>query len=70
MADKTPDTIRIIKVKGVAEITGESVRTVWRRVREDASFPRPIKLGAQSTGWDVREVIAWLEGKKAQRAAA
>jgi predicted DNA-binding transcriptional regulator AlpA len=70
MALNTLRSIRAIKAKTVAEITGDSVRTVWRRSQEDATFPKPFKLSPQSTVWDESEVIAWLESKKAQRVAA
>jgi prophage regulatory protein len=55
---------RAIKVGSVAHLTGDSVSTVWRRTREDPTFPKPFKLSPQTTVWNEAEVIAWLESKR------
>jgi prophage regulatory protein len=56
---------RAIKVGSVADLTGDSVSTVWRRTREDPTFPKPFKLSAQSTVWNEAEVRAWIDAKRA-----
>ena len=60
---------KAVRLPGVRQMTGDSASTTWRRVREDASFPRPFKLSPGTTVWDADEVQAWLEAKKAARGA-
>jgi predicted DNA-binding transcriptional regulator AlpA len=33
--------------------------TIWRWVRSDLTFPKPLRLGPQSTRWRLRDVEAW-----------
>ncbi|CAN1540840.1 AlpA Predicted transcriptional regulator [Burkholderiaceae bacterium] len=40
-----------------------SPATIWRWVK-DGKFPRPFKIGANSTCWDAAEVDAWLASRK------
>jgi predicted DNA-binding transcriptional regulator AlpA len=61
---------RALRMRDVNHLTGLSPATVWRKVKNDPGFPRPYKLSRGVTAWDEGEVIAWLESKKAQRAAA
>jgi prophage regulatory protein len=37
-----------------------SPATGWRRVRNDPDFPRPVKLGPNSTGFLRHEVDAYI----------
>jgi prophage regulatory protein len=39
---------------------------IWR-LEKDGQFPRRIKLGPHRVGWDLNEVIAWIEDRKARR---
>jgi prophage regulatory protein len=55
--------LRINKVK---DVTGLSHATIWRKSKEDPTFPKPFKLGTNSTAWDAEEITAWLEAKKAE----
>ena len=59
-----------IRLPKVCELTGLAGATIWRRVKDDPAFPKPFKLGANSTAWDAEEVTAWLEHRKATREAA
>jgi prophage regulatory protein len=61
---------RAIRLPRVCDLTGASRPTIWRWVRDDASFPKPFSLSAGITAWDEAEVIAWLQVKKSQRSAA
>lgn len=63
-----PMARRALRVEKVAERIGLSVPTVWRRARLDPTFPRPFKLGPQSTAWLEHEVDAWLAQRAASRA--
>lgn len=60
---------RAVRLPGVCDRIGASRSTVWRWVRDDASFPRPFKLSAGTTVWDEQEILDWIEAKKAQRGA-
>ena len=51
---------KILRLPEVARLTGLSKGTIHRRYRE-GTFPRPLKLGAQSIGWRREEVLEWLE---------
>ena len=58
---------RILRLPEVMRLTGLSKATIHRRYR-DGTFPRPLRLGPQSTGWWSAEILEWLESL--QRAAA
>ena len=67
MTDSTqPD--RIISAKERRALVPYSDMHVWRLERA-GGFPRRIRLGAHRVGWSLREVIAWIEGRKADREA-
>lgn len=59
--DTNPDPW--LKVKEGAKLTGTSVPTFWRRVK-DGTFPRPVKLGSSSR-WPRSELIEAMERLKA-----
>lgn len=50
-------------VKQVAARLTVTPPTVWRYVRDDASFPRPLKLSAGCTRWRAEDVEAWLDAR-------
>lgn len=56
-----------IRLPEVCERTGLAGPTIWRKIKQDPTFPRPFKLGANSTAWDAGEITAWLEAKKSSR---
>lgn len=41
--------------------------TVFRMVREDATFPRPLKLSRNTPRWRATELNAWIERLAAAR---
>jgi prophage regulatory protein len=41
---------------------------VWR-LEQASKFPKRIKLGERRVGWDLGEVIAWIEDRKSRRGA-
>lgn len=43
--------------------------TVWRYVRTDPTFPKPIKLSAGCARWRSDEVEAWLASRPRTDAA-
>jgi predicted DNA-binding transcriptional regulator AlpA len=60
---------RAIRLPRVCDLTGASRATVWRKVKDDATFPKPFHLSTAITCWDEGEVLHWIESKKAERGA-
>lgn len=58
---------RAIRLPRVCDLTGASRATLWRWSKTDPTFPKPFHLSSAITVWDEREVISWLNGKKAKR---
>lgn len=52
-----------LKDSQVADMFGVHRLTVWRWVREDETFPRPVKLSERCTRFPRTEVEAWAEAK-------
>jgi len=67
----------ILRRKQVEERTGLSRSTLYAKIRSnpkrpsdfDATFPRPVTLGARSVGWIESEVSAWLQAQAEKRGA-
>ncbi len=55
---------RIIRLPEVLRLTGQSTSSVYRGVKR-GSFPPPVALGANSVGWHLRDVVAWIEERPA-----
>lgn len=60
---------RAVRLDRVCDLSGASRATIWRWTKTDPNFPRPFHLSPAVTCWDEREVVDWIEGKKAQRGA-
>lgn len=60
--------IRILRRRQVEARTGLSRSTIYAKLRHnpkrpgdyDATFPRPISVGAKAVGWLSHEIDAWL----------
>jgi prophage regulatory protein len=39
---------------------------IWR-LEQNGRFPKRIKLGEHRVGWDLDEIVAWIEVRKSQR---
>ncbi|MDN3234320.1 AlpA family transcriptional regulator [Pseudomonas sp. WAC2] len=57
---------RILRIKQLTERIGLGRSTIYDRMdvqspRYDATFPKPIKLGAAAIGWIESEITAWIE---------
>lgn len=59
-----------LRVKGVAAFLGCGVATVWRRTKDDPTFPKPIKLSERVTVWKLSEIEAWVESRRVQSTVA
>lgn len=38
-------------------------QTVWNWLRNDPTFPRPVRLSARCTRWDMDEIEAWAKAR-------
>ncbi len=54
------DTMRMLRLPDVCEVTGLSPTTVWRR-EKDGQFPRRRRLGMNIVAWRSDEISAWIE---------
>ncbi|MBN8978921.1 MAG: AlpA family phage regulatory protein [Rhizobiales bacterium] len=51
--------------KQVAERYGVSRGCIWRWVKTDPNFPKPVSLSPGSTRWRVKDLEAWECSKAA-----
>jgi prophage regulatory protein len=59
---------RLDDVRAVgALLGGASIATVYRLVRDDPTFPRPLQLGRRMTRWSRAEIEAWVASRPAAR---
>ncbi len=61
---RNPD-LTIIRLSEVTDMTGLSRTTIYRRIKEDPEFPKPLKLGKTGVrnapiGFYQNEVQRWL----------
>ena len=59
--DNLPNAAHV-RVDVMCGLLSQSVATVWRRAKNDPSFPQPRKLGPQHTAWNVGDVRSYLQG--------
>jgi prophage regulatory protein len=59
---------RILRRPEVQNRTGLARSTIYAMMATGA-FPRPFPLGQRAVGWAESEINAWLESRKAERAA-
>lgn len=50
--------------KDLATRLAISRQTIWRLVKADPKFPKPVKLSAGCTRWQLSEVEAWAAQKR------
>lgn len=59
---------KIVRINEVAKKLGLSRATIWRRIKDDETFPQPVRLGfsqRSAVGLLETEVNCWLK-KSAQ----
>lgn len=66
MAHDSNLNCRIISSAERRRLVPYSDMHIWRLER-DGAFPKRIKLGKHRVGWDLAEVLAWIEKRKAKR---
>jgi prophage regulatory protein len=50
--------------KDISARFGVSRQTIWRLVKSDPTFPKPIRLTAGCTRWQLSEVEDWETSKR------
>lgn len=56
---KTPNEIKLLRLKEVLARTGLSRTTVYRKLTAK-TFPAPVALGANAIAWRSNEIDAWI----------
>jgi prophage regulatory protein len=69
MVNQAMPTNRAIRLPELKNQTGKSRSSIYdalnpKSPRYDATFPKPIKLGARTIGWIEAEVQAWIESRR------
>jgi prophage regulatory protein len=61
-ATPNEDQARFWRLPQVARYTGRSRSAIYR----DATFPKPIKLGPNTSGWEAESVRKWCDDRVAE----
>lgn len=56
-----------IRLVTVCQMLNASPATIWRWVKTNPGFPRPIKLSPSVTAWDEAELLEWIRERKDER---
>lgn len=59
-----PDDIELIDIAEIIRVTGLSRTTLHRKRREDASFPRAIRLSPRRLAFRKRDLLAWIDARE------
>lgn len=59
--ENLPDDARV-SAETFSVLLDVHLNTVWRRAKNDPTFPKPIRLGNRCTRFLVRDVRAFLNG--------
>lgn len=52
----------MVTVKTVATLLEQAPVTVWRRAKNDPTFPKPKRLGNRCTRWRAGDIRAFMSG--------
>ena len=61
--------VRLVRGHKVCQIFDISKATLWRWSQSLDNFPKPIKIGGRAVAYDMAEIEAFIEGRKAKRNA-
>jgi len=69
---KVDATDRLIRMPELMRLTGLQRTTVYKRLKDDRTFPRPVPLSTSTArgapvGFVLSEVQAWIEARIASR---
>lgn len=55
--------MKYLSDRQLAERYGVTVQSIWRWHRDDATFPRSVKLSSGTTRWKLSEIEAWEKSR-------
>jgi prophage regulatory protein len=61
-----PNSMRILRITAVREITGLSRSTLYYLVKKK-QFPPPVKIAARASGWIEAEVLSYIDSRRTAR---
>lgn len=56
-----PLGLLMVDVKEAAAMLSIGESTVWKKVKEDPSFPQPVRLSPKSTRFKVDDIRKWVK---------
>lgn len=56
-----PLGLLMVDVKEAAAMLSIGESTVWKKVKEDPSFPQPVRLGPKCTRFKVDDIRKWVK---------
>lgn len=64
--------LRVIRMRDVMQLTALRRSTIYKKLHNDSTFPRPIPLSDSASrgapvGFLQSEVLAWIESRVAKR---
>jgi prophage regulatory protein len=64
--------LRIVAMKEVEILTSLKRSTIYKKLKTDSAFPKPVSLidssaGSARTGFVLSEILDWIEGRIAKR---
>jgi len=62
--DALPDTGYLRQAQLIPHVVPFSSATLWRKCKA-GEFPKPVRLSARVTAWNVGEVRIWLKSQAA-----
>lgn len=54
----------LIRVTELATMLSVSRSTIWRWVKDNSTFPNPIKVSDKVTAWRRNEIQDWLQSRE------
>ncbi|WP_433994473.1 helix-turn-helix transcriptional regulator [Bradyrhizobium japonicum] len=61
-----PRELRIISSAELKRLVPFSPVHIWR-LEQAGRFPKRIKVGEHRVGWDLEEIVVWIEARKSLR---
>lgn len=55
-------SVRFLRLQEVLRICGKSRSSIYDAISK-GEFPRPVKIGANSSGWIDAEIEAWIRSR-------
>ena len=55
---------RLLTRREVQDRLSVSRTTIYRLIENDASFPRPLKIGGSTLRWREEAVTAWIDSRE------